>query len=153
MSKKTKKQLQTELADIIDAVGSESESKGIKAVQEYHKQEEKDQENKYNNTLDNLDFSKSKNSDYYARRILDEANLQLKDQNPPPKFQFFFSLTSKGLVLWIRDPKSRWHANGMKISQNPLFDAQGIMRLLDKGLEYAEILHRTESEKKGIILP
>lgn len=148
MSKKLKKQI-----EILDAVGQEDEKKGIKAVQELHKNDEIEQEKKFDDTLNKLDFNRNKGDDYYSRRILEEAQLQLKDQSIPRGYYFFFSLTSKGLVLWIRDTKKRWHANGMSISKNPLFDAQAIMRLIDKGLLYADILSEKENPKTDIILP
>lgn len=140
MSKKLQEQL-----EVLDNIGQESEKKGIKATQEFHKNEEIEQKKKYNDTLNKLDLSKGSE---YRKRVLEEAKLQLKDQDIPKGCRFQFGLTKKGLVLYIWY-KGKWYANGTLISQSPLFDAQAIVRLIDKGLLYGEIL----TKPKGIVLP
>mgnify|MGYP001578629582 CR=1 FL=1 len=136
LSKESKKKAWEE-GERIDWLGQDSERKGAKAVIEENKELEKKEYKKTAEQLTKLNDIK-RNEEVYRQRLRVIGQARARKYDIPKGFLWTLELTSKGIVLWIADPKRRTYARGMKISGNPLYDLNGIDRLIDKGLTFID---------------
>lgn len=141
----------------IDLMGQEDEEKGVQVVKEISKRDELEAQKSENESLNKLNDRK-KQVNLYWQAILKECKRKIKEYEIPKGFSIGCTLTSKGLVVGYRYFTDKmWFMKGIKISANPVYDMQGVDRLLNEALD--EIAQRIDNKEKnhttagGIILP
>lgn len=157
---KKSKLLAGELEEKIDAMGQESEEKAAKWVMEEGAREREGEEEKEAIAQWQLEDSRKQRVTYQSQ-LLKEANRRLRDYDIPKEFAAGVQLTSKGLVFWYMNPDRRMFAKGMQISTIPVFDLNGVDRLLVQLIDAIDMdarnLEKTmdgmKKTKSGIILP
>lgn len=147
-----KKKKASDFAEELDATGQESDEKAAKWIIEKQKTEEKEQKEEEAEDQWRLHDTRKQNLEYHKRlKLIMER--RMREYATPPYFRWYATLTKKGLVLGIADPKGIWYAKGMQISHLPFYDLSGIDTLIMKGLDFMNHLEKKYEEKdKGIIL-
>ena len=160
-AEKTSKRHAEELADELDTLGQDNETKGAYAVMEKGKEDEKKRSDQRNESVEKLTDKRkflggeSDVSDPYKQELLSQIKafmVHLAD-DLPPNYAWFANLTDKGICLYIRNPDGKVYARGTKISGIPVFDRQAIHRLVTDALDQ---FIRTEEQKKktgGLWMP
>ena len=129
----------SDVVEIIDTLGQDSEDKAVNPVIEYNRELEKKSQKKEDDFLEKLSDINKK--EIYYRSILAEARIRLLEFSPPRGFDWIFRVSDKGLALFIKSPDGQQYGHGMKILGEPLHDARGIDALISKGLDYMEVLN------------
>ena len=115
-------------------MGQDNEKKGAKAVIEIGERERKKQTEKEFYLKE--DLSKHKNKNIYREAIRNEAKKRISEYNIPKGFMIDCVLTSKGLAFGYRYFTDKmWFMKGITISQNPLYDLQGVERRINEALD------------------
>ena len=137
--KRLSKQRAQEETEKIDALGQESETKAVKWVIEEGERERKEQAEEEAVARWKLEDVK-KTVWTYKDSLLKEANRQIPSYELPSGFLIKASSGKQGLLFFVRDLKGNWYVKGMKISNIPMYDLQGIQRMVDKCLNVIDKL-------------
>lgn len=131
-----------DLIEEIEVMGQEDEKKGIKAVKEISKRDEKIESEKQATALTKLS-DRHKNTSLYRDSVKNEAKRRIGEYSLPQGFKIDCTLTSKGLAFGYRHTLDKmWFMKGMLISQNPVYDLAEVDKLINEALD--EITRRDE---------
>lgn len=147
-----------ELAEEIDTLGQDSESKAVKWVQEKEAEREKEAKVEKTDAIEKLSDVVDQ-SFTYRRKLYEYAVKEMKGYDLPKGFFWLVELNDKGLLFSYRIPNGRKFAKGIKISTFVREDMQAIDRFIQIMLDEMEevedyfINRREKKTESGIILP
>jgi hypothetical protein len=146
-----------EAVDELLAMGQDSEDKAVKHVIENNDRILKEEEQKSAEALTKLSDHK-KNENVYKDALRNEARRRIKEYDIPQGYIIDCMLTSKGMAFGYRHFTSNlWFMKGITISTNPLYDLQGIDRIINEALQEIGNKEKGKDENhltaSGIVLP
>lgn len=106
----------------VEAMGQESEKKGIKATQEVMKEKEKVEKKKEEKILTLLDETRRKNLEY-RKYLLWYLHEMVSDIEWPKAYQWGVWFDGKGVILSIRDKFGKIKKRAFKVTYIPKYDA------------------------------
>lgn len=157
LTKEQSKRNASLVAEEIDAMGQESETKAVRHVQEVEKNRQ--QQDSYNTLTLQEDLEKKrryKKNPYY-QSLLNLAKKELSNYDVPKGYQLDVLLKEDGrLIFGLCKIGFRWYAKGMKICGDPKYDINCVERLAVQSMLSLDELyeqHELHQTKDGIQLP
>lgn len=114
---KKKQKINQELEEL-EVIGGQSESKAIKALDEFSKQQEKLQKEKDAKLLDQLEHSKKKKITY-EQKLLEVFHTMLLDVEIPKDYDWGIWFDGTGIRLTLKDRQKKLHTRAFIPSHNP----------------------------------
>lgn len=135
----------------IKAMGSDSETEGIKAVEEVQKEDDLKQDKLKKDALEKLTDKRKYSDDEYRTALCGWGNVVLLGINLPKGYQIKLTQNfrnSKKIEIWIHAPGQGWLARGIDPSFVPEFDMRAIEDKLMDAIDFVDIL---ATPQKGIL--
>lgn len=138
----------------LEAMGQESDKKAAKWVKEVGKEKVKEEEKAQDDAMEKLDDAKN-SMGLYKERLLEEMKREMEiwRDDMPPGFNWLAQYTSKGLVLYFRNPQHEYFARGLTISGEPKYDINGVARLIVTAMQEIQKQIPEEIPQDKIIVP
>lgn len=134
----------------IKEMGHDDEKRGIKAVEEVQKEDDKKQEEVKVQNLDKLTRAREKFTDEeYKTALCGWANVCLHGIKLPKGFLIHAMPSKKGVIIWIKDKKNAWYARGIEPSFTPQFDMRAVEDKIMDAIDFADILAKPAPTKNG----
>lgn len=157
IEKENRKKLH-EWAERIDELGQENEEKGIKAVQDFQKEEDQKLEAEKNAEFEKIERARRFTDDEYKAALCGWGAVVLHGIKLPKncwikavptkkdqKFGKFYA--QDGILLCISTPKG-FYAKGIALSYIPEFDMRGVEDKMMEAIDYCDILMEPEGPQK-----
>ena len=129
----------------IKEMGHPNEERGIKAVEEVQKEDEKKQDKKKADTLEQLTRIRQRYTDNeYKAGFVGWAQVALLGIKLPKDYFIYPQATAKGIVIWIRTDKNAGYAGGIEPSFIPEFDMRAIEDKIMEAIDFADILAKPD---------
>lgn len=146
-----------ELAEEIDTLGQESETKAVKWVQEVEKRERKEHEEDEAKALEDLYDKRKYTKNVYFNSLYNLAKQQFARYDVPAGYNIDVTLKEDGrLIFGLQKIGFKWYAKGMKPCGEPKYDINCVERLVIQtmiALDELVLQHEQHQTKSGIVLP
>lgn len=140
-----------EQLEVIEATGQENEKQAAKWVIE--KENENVHEQNESRAVSEWKLHDTRKKIWtYNDNLLEEMTRMILLSDVPSGYRVAPRITTKGLALWVRDKKGNWYAKGMTISGIPKYDLNGLDRLLEKALNYIDLMDNPEKDPDGQLI-
>jgi hypothetical protein len=153
---KSKEKKMAQASEILDAIGQENESEGIKWTQYFMNEFDKKQWEQNQLKQDRLEKVRRFNKAEYYRVLTGMFNEEVKDMDIPTGYLVIAQYTKEGIVVNMMDRwKKKWR-RAFTPDGTPKVDFNAIVGLLTDVQNTIDILERQATERLkefGLVLP
>jgi hypothetical protein len=156
LSEKQRKEKLVEANDILDAIGQESEKKGISETKYFMDQWDRRQWHENQLKKDRLDSSRKFRKMEYYRILAAMLQEEIADLDIPNGYMAWSEFTQSGVVVRLRDRWGKKYYRAFKPDGTPEIDFNAVVGLLtdvQNSVDKLEYDARENLKQSGFILP
>lgn len=132
-----------EWEDKIKEMGHDSEERGIKAVRELHKEDDKKQDKQKHDALEVITRKRKFSDNEYLSALCGWGAVVLQGISLPKGTKIRLTQNfrdSKKIEVWIYAKDQGWYARGINPSFEPIFDMRAVEDKVMDAIDYLDIL-------------